>query len=215
MTLTLYGLVAQKVDQVQNTMEEMNKTSNITMINVAYNKFALDRKEDREILNWLTAINYGLQHSDYRTRRQPGTGLWLLDAKEYKTWRSTPAQTLFCPGMPGAGKTILTSIVIDDLKQTFSDDNAFAIAYIYCNFKRKDEQKIENMMANLLKQLVQAMSSFPDALKQLYENHCKNGTRPTLQETYQTLRSVASAYSRVFIVVDALDECQTSNDYAV
>ncbi|KAF2182132.1 hypothetical protein K469DRAFT_520620, partial [Zopfia rhizophila CBS 207.26] len=44
-----------------------------------------------------------------------GTGQWLLDSKEFQTWLKTSNQTLFCLGILGAGKTILTSIVVDDL----------------------------------------------------------------------------------------------------
>ncbi|KAK8048380.1 hypothetical protein PG994_010110 [Apiospora phragmitis] len=179
---------------------------------VAYNKSVLDRKEDRDVLDWLTPLNYGPQHSDYLRRRQPGTGQWLLDSEEYQTWRETRQQTLFCPGMPGAGKTILTSSVIDDLEHRFWDDSTSAIAYVYCNFKRKDEQRIEDLIASLLKQLAQVRPSLPVAIQQLYDRHVPKRTRPTLEELSQALHSIVSEHSRVFIVVDALDECQTSDD---
>ncbi|RYP62353.1 hypothetical protein DL771_009766 [Monosporascus sp. 5C6A] len=57
-------------------------------------------------------------------------------------------QVLFCPGMPGAGKTILTSVVIKHLWDTFQDDPTIAIAYIYCNFRQQYEQKIEDLLSN-------------------------------------------------------------------
>ena len=164
------------------------------------------------ILNWLTPLDYGPQHSDYLRRRQPGTGQWLLNSKEYQTWLEAWQQTLFCPGMPGAGKTILASTVIDDLEHKFWDDRTSAIAYVYCNFKRKDEQKIEDLIASLLKQLAQVRPSLPVAIQQLYDRHAPKRTRPTLEELSQALHSVVSEHSRVFIVVDALDECQTSDD---
>src|SRR5947209_4514453 len=111
----------------------------------------LDRKEDIEILNWLTDIDYGPQQTDYIRRRQAETGQWLLDSAEYQAWLKTSKQTLFCPGIPGAGKTILTSIVIDDLSTRFLADQNVGIAYLYCNFRRRDEQGAEDLLANLLK----------------------------------------------------------------
>jgi hypothetical protein len=45
-----------------------------------------DDKERREILVWLTPVDYGPQQSDYINRRQPGTGKWLLDSAKYQAW---------------------------------------------------------------------------------------------------------------------------------
>ena len=76
-------------------------------------RYKLNSDKDIKILDWLTPVDYGPQQTDNIRRRQPGTGQWLLDSAEYQTWLKTSKQTLFCPGIPGAGKTILTSIVID------------------------------------------------------------------------------------------------------
>src|SRR5438105_551348 len=64
----------------------------------------LDKDEDIKILDWLTPVDYGPQQTDHIRRRQPGTGQWLLDSPEFQTWLKTVKQTLFCPGIPGAGK---------------------------------------------------------------------------------------------------------------
>jgi hypothetical protein len=49
----------------------------------------------------------------------------------------TDGETLFCPGIPGGGKTILTSVVIDNLQRKFRKRKDVAsIAYLYCNFRR-------------------------------------------------------------------------------
>lgn len=179
-------------------------------MNVQLVKSNLDRKEDIEIAKWLTPIDYGPQHSDFLRIRQPGTGQWLLNSAEYQTWLNSAKQTLFCPGIPGAGKTILTSIVIDDITTRFKKDTTTGIAYIYCNFRRKDEQEIASLLLSLLKQLAQGHSSLPTGVKELYERHHKNRTRPSLDEISRALHSTAALFSRLFIIVDALDECQVS-----
>lgn len=170
----------------------------------------LKKEEDREKLKWLTPIEYGSQQSDIFRRRQAGTGQWILDSAEYQTWLKTSQQTLFCTGIPGAGKTILTSIVVDDLVARFQDDPTTSIAYIYCNFRRKDEQKINDLLISLLKQLAQHQASLPRSVQDLYDQHKKKQTLPSLEDTCRVLHSVAAMYSRVFIIVDALDECQVS-----
>jgi hypothetical protein len=168
--------------------------------------------ERQAILEWLTPINYATQQQDYISRRQVGTGQWLLDSEEFQTWLETDPQTLFCPGIPGAGKTILTSIVVEELTTRFSNDPAVGTAYIYCNFRRQADQKTEALLGSLLKQLAQGLSSLPESVKFLYDTHKDKRTRPSLDEILGALQSVAAAYSRVFIIVDALDECQVSDN---
>lgn len=195
---------------IPNGIIVLNTVSTIaTNIHLVTSK--LDRKKDDEILNWVTPIDYGPQLSDFLQRRQPETGNWLLNSEEYQTWLNLAKGTLFCPGIPGAGKTILTSTVIEDLITRFQNDTTIGIAYIYCNFRRKDEQKIEDLLASLLKQLAEGQPSLPRNVKELYEGHEKKRTRPSSDEISRALRSVAAAYSRVFIIIDALDEFQPSN----
>jgi Cdc6-like AAA superfamily ATPase len=117
--------------------------------------------------------------------------------------------TLFCPGIPGAGKTVLTAIVIHDLYTRFQMDPNVAITYIYCNYQRHDKQTLEHLLSSLLKQLVQRRASIPGNIKALYGRHKDEKTRPSLSEITILLQSAAAIYSTVFIIVDALDECQT------
>ncbi|TGJ80228.1 hypothetical protein E0Z10_g8546 [Xylaria hypoxylon] len=174
---------------------------------VTYTRSRLDKEEDLEILDWLIQTNYGSQQTDYLRRRQPGTGQWLLNSGEYQYWIQESNKTLFCPGIPGAGKTILTSIVVDDLGNRSRSEITTAVAYIYCNYKRQSEQTLESLLSSLLKQLARRQP-LPSSLKELYERHKTEQTRPSVNEIFRVLESVALQNSRVFIIVDALDECQ-------
>lgn len=120
-------------------------------------------------------------------------------------------QTLFCPGIPGAGKTILTSVVIDDLRSRFHRDSNIGIAYIYCNLRQQDNQRIDKMLASLLKQLAERKPSLPEVVKGLYDRHKHEKTRPLVEEVLTTVHSLAKMYLRVYLIVDALDECQASD----
>ena len=173
-------------------------------------KLRQDDQDRQKILDWLTPVDYWPQQSDYLRMRQPGTGQWLLDSAEYQTWLKTNKQTLFCPGIPGAGNTIFTAVVVDDLTKQVSSNPTISIAYIYCNFRQQGTQKIDDLMASLLKQLAQGQS-LPESVKDLYDQHKTKRTRPSLDEILRVLRSVVTMYSRAFIIVDALDECQVSD----
>jgi hypothetical protein len=170
----------------------------------------LDKNRDLEILDWLTPTDYGTEQSENIQKRQPGTGQWLLDSAEYQAWLKSGRQTLFCPGIPGAGKTVLTSIVVQELNAMFTNDSSTGIAYLYCNFSRRDEQKVEHLLLSLLKQLTQERSPLPASIKTLYNHHKDKRTGPSFDEISRALHSVAAIYSRVFIIVDAVDESEAS-----
>lgn len=163
---------------------------------------------DKEILTWLAPVDYAPQQNTFISRRQEGTGQWLLNSSQFRDWVDRSNQTLFCPGFPGAGKTMSTAIVVDELYTKFQNDPSVAIAYVYCDFRRQYEQKPIDLLASLLKQLIQGRPSVPQNIQQLYKLHQRTRTRPLIDEIMQALRSIIRDYSRIFIVVDAIDECQ-------
>ncbi|KAI0846643.1 hypothetical protein F5Y00DRAFT_271920 [Daldinia vernicosa] len=181
--------------------------------NVQHLKSRLDRDEDMAIVNWLASNNSGRQYSDFISRRQPETGKWFLDSTEYQKWLSAPNQTLFCPGIPGSGKTILASIVIENILEKAAKTDNIGVAYVYFNFRRTGEQSLNNILRGLLRQLVQSQSSLHPEVKSLYDREQGNGTSPSLEDISAAIRSVSLLYSQVFIVIDALDECQTGDGY--
>ncbi len=183
-------------------------TLNIILLNNFKERIIRQDQERRGVLDWLTPINYASEQNVFLSRRQVGTGQWLLNSDAFKAWVETSKQTLFCRGIPGAGKTILTSIVINELLTRFQNDSSIIVAYLYCNFKKQDEQDAQNLLANLLKQLTEGKSSLPESVRALH-NQCRaNKTRPSIDDISTALQSVIAEYSRVFILVDALDECR-------
>ncbi|QKX61332.1 uncharacterized protein TRUGW13939_08480 [Talaromyces rugulosus] len=162
-----------------------------------------DVKEDLEILDWLTPANYGPQHSDTFQRRQPGKGLWLLNSSKYGAWLELVKMTLFYPGIPGARKTILTATVVGDLITRFQHNKSVGIAYIHCNFHRQNEQRIEDLLASILKQLSQEQASLPDSVRNLHNRHKIKWTQPSLDDILKTIQSGIALYSKVLIIIDA------------
>jgi Cdc6-like AAA superfamily ATPase len=168
-------------------------------------------EEHQAILDWLTPIDYAPQQSDFIARRQEGTGQWLLNSGQFREWLTQGKQTLFCPGMPGAGKTMIASIVVDHLCGKFFNDANIGIAYLYCNFRQQEEQKPMDLFLSVLKQLLQERPSMPETVKSLYDSHKDKRTRPSFNEILKLLYSVVANYSRAFIIIDALDECRVSD----
>ena len=126
-------------------------------------------------------------------------------------WKEGKKKTLFCPGIPGAGKTTIASIVVNHLKTSFPDDKT-GIAFLYCIYKRQDNQKVDHLLASLLGQLAAWQPIVPEYVCGLYDKH-RRGEKPRLSqdEIREVLCSIIKNYSRTFIIIDALDECKTDH----
>ncbi|EPS40170.1 hypothetical protein H072_6021 [Dactylellina haptotyla CBS 200.50] len=154
----------------------------------------MENEDDIRILNWLTPVDYSLQHSDYTNKRFQETGQWFLDSTQFQMWMETGKETLFCPGIPGAGKTIITSIVINELFKRFKDDVKIGIAYVYCDFRRQSEQSVENLMANILKQLARAQQSMPSEVRSLYQQFFDANTSTNLFITSRIIPEIVKRF---------------------
>ena len=105
---------------------------------------------------------------------------------------------------------MLAAIVIDHLRKTVQRVD-IGVVYIYCNYKMQLEQTTVNLVASLLKQLLQHQPTVSDDVKSSYGRHRKMGTHPTLDEAFKLLQSEMHRYSQIFVVIDALDECSNEN----
>jgi Cdc6-like AAA superfamily ATPase len=161
------------------------------------------------LLEWVSRSDYPAQQSTIIRERQEGTGQWFLTASEMIRWKDEVKATLFCPGIPGAGKTMVAAIAIDYLLRSVQSDS-HGVAYIYCNYKAQQQEDILSLLAAILKQLSQGQLSTMKHVEQLHQRHAQCGTRPSLNDICDTLEHVLSDYLTVYIVIDALDECQDS-----
>ncbi|KAF2803872.1 uncharacterized protein BDZ99DRAFT_164571 [Mytilinidion resinicola] len=165
-----------------------------------------DDREHQEMLDWLTPIDFAPQQNEIIHRRQGETGLWLLQSNEFRSWINQQSQILFCPGIPGAGKTMMSAIVVDYLMAKYRDDPSVGIAYVFCNYQSQHEQTPVAILSSLLKQLASARPALPDAIKGLNKPFNPKAERPPLDEIVKALRATLKLHSKVFIVIDALDE---------
>ncbi|KAN0073087.1 hypothetical protein V8E54_009201 [Elaphomyces granulatus] len=163
----------------------------------------------RKLLGWLSPIDYAELQSDTLRNREAGTGEWFLKSTPFIEWLEGKKKTLFCPGIPGTGKTMIASIVVNHLKACFPDDET-GHAFLYCIYKRQENQGVDNLLASLLGQLAVWQPMVPESICKLYDEH-RRGKKPRLSrnEILEALGSITKTYSRTFVIIDALDECKT------
>ncbi|EWZ78700.1 hypothetical protein QL093DRAFT_2594685 [Fusarium oxysporum] len=121
------GKLGRLLEDIQNIKDQTSATSRKADTIIDY----YHTQKQKEILHWLTEVDYGPQQSDYFGRRQRGTA---------------------------EGRT-----------------------------------------------------TFSDSVKLLYHKHKDKRSRPSFEDISSTLQSVVALYSRVFILIDALDECRASD----
>lgn len=152
---------------------------------------------------------YGEIHTERLRKRVGETGNWFPALAEFEGWIHEPRTTLLCLGIPGAGKSILSSVAIhhlQGLQEVSPAAEPIGVGFILFDFKSNDEP--EDVLACLLAQLVRPKKAPPDlrSLFLRYKSRPK-GSRPLMKELIDCLCSaVASSYTRSFVVIDALDE---------
>lgn len=132
---------------------------------------------------------------------QANTGKWFLDGAKYKQWKIGHASRLWLYGVPGCGKTILSSAIIDDLQAEVENDIAKACAYHFFTFNDKAGRKSEDLIKSLIVQLIVRCVDIDPPVKRLEYGF----TASNLQEA---LHDILVALPTVYLVIDALEECE-------
>jgi Cdc6-like AAA superfamily ATPase len=185
----------------------MNTTSSIRSDTTALrDETAVRHKHD--LTKWICPADYHVQHQDFIDRHQTGTGQWFLQDTKFQKWDRSKDATLFCPGIPGAGKTIMAALVIDHLlrSQHVADE---PVTFIYCNYQRQSEQSAKHMLSSILRQIIDIQPGVPKLVQDFYTSHTTKRTTPSLDEIKQVIEAVSKDLQGLTIIVDALDECET------
>ncbi|KAF8246554.1 hypothetical protein K440DRAFT_602223, partial [Wilcoxina mikolae CBS 423.85] len=159
-----------------------------------------------KVIKWLCTAMHESRHIDIQAERKYGTGKWLLETDEFKQWKEGKAKSrlLWGRGIPGAGKTFLSSTVIDHLLDQSSKPG---VAYIYFDYNEQDRQKPTDVLSSLVRQLSGQSGQLPKILEDLYDELKPKEKQPSLQSLYDAIVALSKQFPQVYIICDALDEC--------
>ncbi|KAF2659750.1 ankyrin, partial [Lophiostoma macrostomum CBS 122681] len=162
-------------------------------------------QQQKTILDWLGPLSMSHTHRNILSLRSPGTGTWLIEDESYKSWAKTPKnQAIWLRGIPGAGKTVLTSIVVENLLHHNQSDDT-AVSFVYCDYNDAAQQTSERILSTILAAIIRHRP-LSEQLVDFYNEHDKIGVQPTLTELERVRRVEATRLSSVFVIVDAIDE---------
>jgi hypothetical protein len=217
-TFALQGDVATKVLAIQDTVNEVHAVAKDgrDTINEVHSftkegrdtvhaiRHDLHTKRDFKIIKWLATTDPNTNHSAARQKWEPGTGDWFLSSNQFAQWFQS-RKSLWLHGIPGAGKTILCSTVIENIRGRCTGDEICAFFYFDSISGEAAKQTVSAMLLSLLAQI--STAQIEPEVRRLYEQ-CENGRRsPSFDEINKTIWMVLCKGPRVYLILDALDEC--------
>ena len=108
---------------------------------------------------------------------------------------------------------MLSSIVVQRLRDEVEKNqkNKVAVLCMFLDYKESKQQTLNRLLGSLLKQLVQAQGDTVRSaeLRKIWKESVSESS-PTLVDLERVLHLDIQTYERVYLVVDALDECPST-----
>ena len=83
-----------------------------------------------------------------------------------------------------------------------------AIVWVYCNYKERKAQTTDHFLGSIVSQLVQQKSGLLNDVVELYQKHSSmKEAPPDPADILELLERKIRCYHTLFVVIDALDEC--------
>jgi hypothetical protein len=203
--------IARIEDSVQNVAVDQKQSTSIiegrfSEIGSSMLNSTIDRKRDH-VIKWLwSSANPSTNHHAARSKHEPGTGAWLIESEGFENWQTNANRLMWIHAIPGAGKTILCSTIIDQIEMICRSNPSSEYAYFYFDFNDQHKQTVSGLLRSLVAQLCDRRPTLPPEVESLYDWH--NGWQePRNQNLIQIIISLLSSSDRIFLIIDALDEC--------
>ncbi|KAH6894859.1 hypothetical protein BKA70DRAFT_793811 [Coprinopsis sp. MPI-PUGE-AT-0042] len=162
-----------------------------------------------DILNSLSLPNFRDIQLDTLAKATEGTCIWLTTGEIFIFWIAN-GKILWGIGIPGAGKTVLASIVIrylEGLERT--SGGIICVAYVYLRYS--EPLAIRDILGLLVKQIVERHADLIPLVETLYASHKQERTKPSQQDLLEVLGGFVQCGKTLFFVLDAFDEMRAED----
>ena len=83
---------------------------------------------------------------------------------------------------------------------------------MYCDYRDQASQSAYDIVASLMRQLAEYTTNLPDQVTDLYEKFGNQGRSTQLRDLEEAFLSTSADFRQVFVIIDALDECNDGNN---
>ncbi|KAF2638941.1 hypothetical protein P280DRAFT_470952 [Massarina eburnea CBS 473.64] len=140
-------------------------------------------------------------------KKNPRTGGWILNHEYIRDWMIADVPNspiVWMTGIPGAGKTILASTIIDECRTK----SEYITTHFYCHYSGQGANTAVGVIRGILDQLV---DKYPQLLPHCHSQHARSG-EPALRSfglARKLFEDFCNTVPKQFIVIDGLDECES------
>ncbi|KAH7187521.1 hypothetical protein BKA60DRAFT_602335 [Fusarium oxysporum] len=197
--------IGEVLNSIEGTLDRMHLTANeakraMATIQSDHHVTRLER--------WLSPSDYSTNAKLARERRHPGTGTWLLDSPAFQEWKLGSRRHLWLYGLAGCGKTVLSTTILDDLRQT---DTHTTLAFFF-DFNDPRKQTLESLLRSLAFQLYHSGGEAARRLDSLFTSHDNGRRQPDTSAVSACVSTMIQITGKIAVILDALDECTTRKE---
>ena len=157
----------------------------------------------QEVFMWLSAAEDQQEERLHRIsdKRQPGTCNWVLKDPQMQPWIEDDSgdAVLWMTGIPGAGKTYLCSLLVENLQT----QQHLSTLYYFCGHKSSCEDTCAIILRTLTIQLLQQNLDMAPLVHQAFYQKGSNRSAPAMKRLLTQILP-NSKFAR--IIIDGIDE---------
>ncbi|RYC78655.1 hypothetical protein BFJ63_vAg18472, partial [Fusarium oxysporum f. sp. narcissi] len=147
---------------------------------------------------------------------------WILKREEFSAWGANDnSQLLRLIGSPGIGKTMMSTFLIEVLKGKVEKSPDKMFAYFLCDYRYPEQRSPTAVLRSLIWQLLLQRNGLFQHMQSDFEKHKYSRLFECLFENFSALWRIFQDMlqdehvGEVFILIDALDECDRSTRKAL
>ncbi|KAL8738212.1 MAG: hypothetical protein Q9181_000983 [Wetmoreana brouardii] len=172
------------------------------------------------IMIWLGQFRSSDSFQRAIKKRSSDTGLWLFDEPLFQRWiqgsdNAHNQHILWVHGAPGIGKTVLSASTIQHIQshETYNG-KVGKVAYFYGDHTKSRDATAFAICVSMLSQLIGSLSDIPSPVLERHQDARRHGRAQVSDDdgVFDLFQEVVAALPSVFLIIDALDECDGISD---
>ncbi|KAF5556935.1 hypothetical protein FMEXI_989 [Fusarium mexicanum] len=165
----------------------------------------LTEEQRYRVCSWLATTDPSPIHNRSRKLYEDGTGSWMLRSHHWADWLASNTRCLWIHGIPGSGKTILASWLIENVQghchRVSTENVPCTSVYYYCYFGHHQDEA-----PPFLRWVIAQLSRQANVVSTLIHDLFRRGGEPSIPELLDALEQILQVFSCAYIVIDAVDE---------